>query len=72
MGLIRLLMDCGRGGKKAAFSKICRTYPTIVKHNTVIPYLKKIEKHIKHVMMSAKLATLGLLKVKVFSNVMRS
>ena len=34
----------GVGGKKTPLSKICHTYPTIMKLGTVIPYLKKIQK----------------------------
>ena len=30
--------------KKAPLSKICHTYPAIMKLGTVIPYLKKIQK----------------------------
>ena len=33
----------GWGGKKASLSKICHTYPTMMKLGTVIPYLKKIK-----------------------------
>ena len=32
------------GGKKAPLSKICQTYPTLMKVGTFIPYLKKIKK----------------------------
>ena len=40
-----LLTDAGgRGDKKAPLSKICQTYPTMMKPGTVIPYLKKIQK----------------------------
>ena len=31
-------------GKNASLPKICHTYPTMMKHRTVIPYLKKIQK----------------------------
>ena len=36
----------GGGGQKTPLpsSKICRTYPTMMKLGTVIPYLKKIQK----------------------------
>ena len=34
----------GWGGKMALSSKICHTYPTMMKVGTVIPYLKKIQK----------------------------
>ena len=32
------------GGKKVSLPKICHTYPKIMKLDTVIPYLKKIQK----------------------------
>ena len=32
------------GGKKAPISKICQTYPTMMKLGIVIPYLKRIQK----------------------------
>ena len=34
----------GVGAKSTPSSKICRTYPTMMKLGTVIPYLKKIKK----------------------------
>ena len=34
----------GWGGKKALLSKICHTYPAMMKLGTVTPYLKKIQK----------------------------
>ena len=34
----------GGVGKQAPFPKICRTYPTMIKLGTVIPYPKKIQK----------------------------
>ena len=45
-----LLTDGGRGGgwsrvcKKVPLPKICHTYPIMMKLDTVIPYLKKIQK----------------------------
>ena len=32
------------GFKKAPLSKICHTYPTMIKLGIIIPYLKKIQK----------------------------
>ena len=32
------------GGQKGPLSKICHTYPTMMKRGTVIPYPKKIQK----------------------------
>ena len=32
------------GGQKDPLPKICRTYPKMMKLDTVIPYLKKIQK----------------------------
>ena len=34
----------GGGGKKPPLSKICHTYPTMIKLGTVIPYPKKFQK----------------------------
>ena len=34
----------GWGGKKTPVSKICHTYPTLVKLSTVIPYLKNMQR----------------------------
>ena len=42
MALFRLLI--GWGAKKDALSKICHTYPTMMKLATVIPYIKKLKK----------------------------
>ena len=39
---LELLAD--GGSKKVPLSKICHTYPTLIKLGTVIPYLKKIQK----------------------------
>ena len=49
MGIFGLLTDGGGRGKKAPLSKICHTYPTMMKLGTVIPYLKKIQKYMNHV-----------------------
>ena len=39
------LFEAAHGlGEKEPFPKICRTYPTMMKLGTVIPYLKKIQK----------------------------
>ena len=43
MGLFRTAHVCG-GGKKALLPKIYQTYPTMMKLETVIPYLKKTQK----------------------------
>ena len=112
------------GQKSRPLPKICHTYPTMMKLGTLIPFLKRIQKYIKHVtdpvssayvsiflpeiskfccikkfryrlyydtlfliiltffeswkiflisvatilMRSAKMATLGLLKIKIFWN----
>ena len=34
----------GWGDQEGPLSKICHTYPTMMKFGTVIPYLKKIQK----------------------------
>ena len=49
MGLFEAAHGWGRGGKKAPLSKICHTYPTIMKLLIVIPYLEKVKKYMNHV-----------------------
>ena len=46
MGFFGAPHGCEGGGvgKQAPFPKICRTYPTMIKLGTVIPYPKKIQK----------------------------
>ena len=39
----------GCGGKKAPVSKICHTYPAMMKLGTVIPYFKKVKKYVNPV-----------------------
>ena len=57
LGLV--MDDGGRGGQKALpLPKICHTYPTMRKLDTVIPYLKKIQSkkymnHMTHFLSSA-------------------
>ena len=43
-GLFRGCSRMGGGGKKSPLSKICHTYPTLMKLGTVTRYLKKIQK----------------------------
>ena len=43
------VMFCVYIGKKTRLPKICHTYPTMMKLDTLIPYLKKIQKYINHV-----------------------
>ena len=51
MGLLRAAHRWAGGGrgKKAPLSKICHTYPTIMKLGTVIPYLRRSKKYMNHV-----------------------
>ena len=48
MGAFGTAHGWGRGGlpKRSLHPKTCHTYPTMMKFNTVIPYLKKIKKKI--------------------------
>ena len=39
----------GRGAKRPPLSKICHTYPTVMKLGTLILYLNKIQKYINNV-----------------------
>ena len=43
MGFFGAAHGCGRG-QKGPLSKICHTYPKMMKLGTVIPYLKKVYK----------------------------
>ena len=64
--------------QKGPLSKICHTYPAMMKLEIVIPYLKKIKKWNKNkikvvlinmtttLIMSAKLTNLRFLKIRVF------
>ena len=48
-----------RTKKTSPLSKICHTYPTMVKLGTVIPYVKKIQKiynHLTHILSSADIS----------------
>ena len=39
----------GVRAKRLPLLKICHTYPTMMKHGTVIPYLRKIQKYMNYV-----------------------
>ena len=57
-----LLTDGGKG-KRPPLSKICHTYPTLMKLVTVIPYLKKIKKkenQVEHYLSSADISNFSL------------
>ena len=43
MGFFVAAQGCGGGGKKVPLPKVCYTYPTMMKFDTVIPYVKKIQ-----------------------------
>ena len=45
--LFFVLLTDGGGAREHPRSKICYTYPTMMKLGTVIPYLKKIHKMLK-------------------------
>ena len=47
MGLLGVAHGWEKGGEKAPLLKICDKYPTIVILDTVITYLKKIQKKYK-------------------------
>ena len=68
-----LFRDCspmgGGGGKRHHLSKICHTYSTLMKLGRVIPleFLKVVLVNmVELLLMSAGLATLVFLKIKVF------
>ena len=43
MGFFVAAQGCGGGGKKVPLPKVYYTYPTMMKFDTVIPYVKKIQ-----------------------------
>ena len=50
MGIfLGLLTDWGGGAKRPPVSKICHTYPTMMKLGTLTTYLNKIQKYMNHV-----------------------
>ena len=50
---------------KASLPIICHTYPTMIKLCTVIPYLKKIQKHINHVTQPVISADISIFLPKI-------
>ena len=56
------------GGKKVNLLKICHTYPTMMKLDKLIPYLRKIQKytnHVSHPLSSADIS-IFLLEISKF------
>ena len=52
----------GRGQNKAPLLKICHSYPKMMKLGTVIPYLKKTQKfmnHVIHLLISVDISILS-------------
>ena len=69
MGFYGTAHGLGGGGlaNRPHLSKICNTYPTLMKRGTVIPYLKKIQKiHVIHLTSSADLSIFSA-KSEIFS-----
>ena len=66
VGLFGLLTN-GGGAKSPHFrlSRICHTQPTLMKLGTVIPYLKKIQKHINHVIHPLSSADIRIFSPKI-------
>ena len=44
MGFFGATHGLGEGAKRSTLPKTCYTYPAMMKFDTVIPYLKKIQK----------------------------
>ena len=57
----------GKGGgvKKVPFSKICHTYPKLMKLGTVIPHLRMIQKYINHVKHPSSSADINIFSRKI-------
>ena len=59
----------GRGAKRSPFPKICHTYPTMMKHVTVIPYLWKIKKYMNHVTHPLSSADIGNQQILLYQEI---
>ena len=52
-------------GQKAPLPKICHTYPTMIKLDTAISYLKKIQKYIKYVTHHLSSADISIFSLEI-------
>ena len=55
----------GWGNQKGPLPKIYHTYPTMMKLGTVIPYLKKIQKHMNHVIHPSSSADISIFSLEI-------
>ena len=53
------------GWPKGPLSKICHTYPTMMKLGTIIPYLKKIQKYMNHVTYVLSSADINIFSLEI-------
>ena len=68
IGLFRAAHGWGEGGgvaKKEPLFKLCHTYPNMMKLDTVIPYLKKIQKYINQVTHSLSSADINIFSLEI-------
>ena len=54
-----------RRAKKPPLPKICHTYPTMIKLDTVISYLKKIQKYINYVTHHLSSADISIFSLEI-------
>ena len=65
-GLFRGCSRMGWGrGQKGPLPKICHTYPTMMELGTVIPYSKKIQKNMNHVIHPLSSADIGIFSSEI-------
>ena len=56
----------GEGAKRLSpLPKICQTYPTMMNFDTVIPYLKKIQKYTNHVTHPLSSADISIFSAEI-------
>ena len=64
-GFFRAAYGWDGGGRKSPLPKICHTYSTMMKLDTVIPYLKKSKKSINHLTQSLCSADISIYSVEI-------
>ena len=66
MGLFGAAHEWAAGGaEKVLLLKIYYVYPTMIKFDTVIPYLKKIQKYYKSLVTSLSFAGMSIIHQKL-------
>ena len=64
-GLLAWLLTDGSGKKAFPLSKICHTYPTMMKLSTVLPDLRRIQKYMNHMTHPLSSAEISIFSLKI-------